>query len=300
MLRKFLSPTKKDSFNLKRAIKRTSSNLKMNESKLTKLLSDINFTETLDIHDIFKTSDIVNNPIYIDILDNFITQGLVLPESQSYNTETTSEYYTKIISNIKRLYITLRNKPELLNQQDENGWTLIHHGAHLGNKLDCAYIKIIHHILFTGITPDFTIKDKNGLTPLHIVSNMIYEKTTLDYVFPYYLEFCKKNNFDFLTEDNNGRTIIHSLVLSSNTGEALKIFFDLVGSIDLNSFSTITPSPLYYAVSTLSVEKVEVLLDHGLDPTKFGQHNPYELLKKMHIKNIGDLRKIHKIKKLIY
>ncbi len=67
MLRKFLSPTKKDSFNLKRAIKRTSSNLKMNESKLSKLLSDTNFTETLDIHDIFKTSDIVNNPIYIDI-----------------------------------------------------------------------------------------------------------------------------------------------------------------------------------------------------------------------------------------
>ncbi len=147
-----------------------------------------------------------------DTADRLIRLGVCkLPDfrktEQSFDSK--SELFRHLSHSCKDLYLYLRTKPESINDQDEDGMTLLHHAASSGVTVGGNRSSLIHYLLFNAQGLDFNVKDASGDTPVHRAGNYCTDKTTCFYVFPDYVRKAAELGFDFCTRGHKGYTILH-------------------------------------------------------------------------------------------
>lgn len=107
-----------------------------------------------------------------------------------------------LVSNEEALASALKADPTIINQQDTDGMTLLHHAGTLGKILKSSSISKIFAILFdqSKVTNlDFTRKDSHGNTPLDIAAMCCHERVTCAYVFPTFVTEADHRGVDFTT-----------------------------------------------------------------------------------------------------
>lgn len=99
----------------------------------------------------------------------------------------------------------LKANPELVNKQDKNGRTLLHHFAEVDNtSTEAVLISLWHHILLAK--PRADIKDKKGNTALHIVAVNIDKKFNSGWLMPALISLFESQKIDLKQKNTQGLT----------------------------------------------------------------------------------------------
>ncbi|MCF6776791.1 ankyrin repeat domain-containing protein [Thiotrichales bacterium 19X7-9] len=244
---------------------------------------------------------------FINIAQKLIDMGAVIPGDYKNDTLITSEYLKGLSENYQSLFIALANDPDIVNKQDENGQTLLHHAAKIGRTLGSNSASLILDQLFNSPYADFNIQDKDGNTPLHIAAYASNERVTCRFVFPNFVEEAIKRNVDLNKLNNAGQAIIHILARTAYSdpyrGEDnnMKPFLEMAkGHLNINQLSSSGSTALYYSINWLRLDVAESLLEAGANTSVNGQaldRNPVEMLNK-HISDALDKEKKLDIKLL--
>lgn len=106
-----------------------------------------------------------------------------------------------------------------INEQDEDGRTLIYHSI---NEHNIEALKII-----LNLGGDVNIKDNNGLTPLHFAA-IIHDPLSTKLLLSYHA--------DVNAQDNKGNTVIAEAVFSSRgRGEVIKMLLSANANLDIEN-----------------------------------------------------------------
>ncbi len=105
--------------------------------------------------------------------------------------------FLDFLHNADTLKSALKNNPNLILKQDDDGMTILHHAGTLGRLLGTNSIAQILAILFEVPNLDFSVRDHHQNTPLHIVAMCCHERTTCNYVFPAFIAEADRRGFDF-------------------------------------------------------------------------------------------------------
>lgn len=209
--------------------------------------------------------------------DKLLKLGASLPKPTRSEKEfkTKSEYFEFISRYADETYIALRSNPGIIHERDENGKTLLHHAAMIGLITGSHYSSLIHNLLFEMPGIDFTKKDLEGNTPVHIAANYGRDRQTHLSVFKRYALAAKEHGFNFSTLNNAGQAVIHIVTrelyydyifgLRSNLGWLI----DNIPGLNLDVLSSSGSSALFYAINHLHLEQATFLLDHKADPTQY-------------------------------
>jgi hypothetical protein len=107
-----------------------------------------------------------------------------------------------LISNKDAFISALNANPNIINQQDNDEMTVLHHAGTLGKIMGSNSISQIFEVLFDeSMCPnlDFTLKDAHGNTPLDIAAMCCHERVTCNYVFPTFVNEADQRGVDFST-----------------------------------------------------------------------------------------------------
>lgn len=285
-------------FNIETVIENVSMKTSYKKEYLYDILKKKGFIDNPSLSLLFNHLCLEQDTIFIDIADECINNNLKLPKPKCIST--TSNFFSKIIHNVWELYILLKNNPEIVNKCDENGETLLHHGARLGLIFGSNTISIIYRVLFSPSHLDFNIQNKSGRTPLHEIACKLHDRVSCRYVFPNYVEISYKNNFDFSLKDNKGYAVIHYAAYSSYYDTPISYLIKMVPHIDLNLKSNDGKVPLYIALQCASVTKIEMLIINGCQ-TSFPneKYDPMKLINDLISECEDESAPIIHIKKLI-
>lgn len=100
-------------------------------------------------------------------------------------------------------YAKEHNGENLVNLQDRDGQTLAHHiAANPGGFLDPGLVSIL-----LKNKPDFSIKDKEGNTPLHIITFICHHRDAAP-IFMDFVQYAAKTQFDFSSLNNEGLSVL--------------------------------------------------------------------------------------------
>ncbi|MET3106201.1 ankyrin repeat protein [Oxalobacteraceae bacterium GrIS 2.11] len=212
--------------------------------------------------------------------------GYQLPDmrrsEQDYPTK--NEFFEALANNCRSLYIFLRKHPERLNEQDERGMTILHHSASIGIMMGSNSASLIHQLLFNADGIDFTIKDENGNTPVHIAGCYAEDRVTCDYIFPNFVRKAISLGFDCTTRGVKGLTILHLSALNAYTDSWFRGRRENLSHIlailkenkipnlkaVLDTLSDSGSTALYYCVNHLLLKEARELLEAGADPQLCG------------------------------
>ncbi len=230
--------------------------------------------EELSIFDLIFSVGYINSDA-IELAKKFIVQGVPLPEiPERAAFETCAAYFSYLLSHKKSFFITLYQNPFILNQQDEEGQTLLHHLAEF-SRGHSSEINIITSLAADAV--DLKITDHNGDTPLHIVAKDEegYRSPVSAELFALYVRLALNDlAFDFNQLNVNGKGILHNVILSLTRGSGRQKFNKIVSlpqnRIDMNLLTTSGSTAFFYAVDRLCLDAAQSLLDHNADPTKCG------------------------------
>lgn len=182
-----------------------------------------------------------------------------------------------LISSSDNLKSALEKNPNLINMQDENGRTILHHAAPLG--LHAGQTRTIEFLdlLFTKPNFDLTIRDNNGDTALHLAAFACYDRAIYEITFPLYIEKAIEKKFNFNITGRSGLTVLQIATMHTYNNQYtqtrynnVKNLLDHAGEYDvgLNSFSEDGRTALYFATSNGFFEEAKTLLDAGASPIK--------------------------------
>ena len=193
-----------------------------------------------------------------------------------------SDELNKLVSDLSALQLrdALDRNPNLIKEQDERGWTLLHHAAVIEFRrgLGCRTDEIVELLQVLFATPgiDFSIQNKDGETALHAAVDCALNPISYNYVFPMFVEAAVKQGFDFSTqEQKNGRTVLQCAVMTAvEAGKKVaeknvKTLLEKAPSPGLNSLSALGATALFYAIYFSSWKVAQILVDAGADPTLF-------------------------------
>lgn len=209
-----------------------------------------------------------------------------------------SEFFSHLMRNIGDLEIYLSKDPELINANDENQKTLLHHAATLGTRVIESTASEIQQFLFEAPGIDFNIKDLNGDTPVHLAALYCQDRVTRQ-LFPNFLRQAISRGFDCSIKGKKGYTILHLAALNSQDNHTIPttlaiLFKNNIPNLQslFNAQSDSGATALYYCISRNSLEDVEMLLKAGAAPLLCGneKRSPLaamsELKKQLHAKYV--------------
>jgi|GEM_PF-6463845 FOG: Ankyrin repeat len=205
----------------------------------------------------------------------------------------------KIVFSAELLKSTLKTNPQVVNEQDENGNTLLHHAALIGRKRGSWSAGEILNVLFTSPHLDFTVKNNDGNTPLHVAALSCDERTTCQFVFPALVKEASNRGFDFsILGGKSGQTVLHIATRTSYTDPRgvfgrinnVKNVLDNASQPGLDTLSTSGSTAFYYAINFCHFAEAKSLLEAGANPILFGseQRNPVSMLEE-HIACLKDI-----------
>jgi len=188
-----------------------------------------------------------------------------------------------------KLESALIEDPTLINAQDENGMTILHHFANSGSYISSSKISAILKILFNNPDLDFTIKDQKGNTPLHCAALRCNDPKTFQYIFPAFLSEAARRGFDFSTLGEKGETVLHIATQITFSHKVNGVFermnnvrnvLNNVANPGLNVLSSSGSTAFCYAVYHGYIEEANLLLDAGANPSLYGapDRNPFALI----------------------
>jgi ankyrin repeat protein len=211
--------------------------------------------------------------------DELLKGGAALPKlkKEESSFENKSEFFRDLSYGVRDLYIALRTNPDIIKEQDENGQTILHHAAHIGLGLGSNSASLILELLFEAKGADFSIRDNNGDTPVHIAAKLCHDRSTCDFIFPNYISKASETGFDFSQLNNQGQAVLH--IAARNTEYSFYVgdlmgrqrnnvetIIESVPNIDLNVLSSSGSTALFYALNHGRFYKAETLLKAGADP----------------------------------
>jgi ankyrin repeat protein len=139
---------------------------------------------------------------------------------------------------------------------------------------------LIFHLLFNAPGIDFSVQDKNGMTPVHLAAYTAHDRVTSRFVFPNFVREAAQRGFDFSILDKQGQSVLH---LSTRYAyEDPRGFFprhqnvlvlldkERVPNIDLDVLSSSGATALYYTINRLQLKETNALLDAGANPILCG------------------------------
>lgn len=231
------------------------------------------FLEELDIIKFMKEAYLSQHCANFDIITalfdlnvcEFVYSDFVEKEHETNDLKTIVE--DKIL-----LYAKLKCCPKLVLEQDDDGKTLLHHSINLCNTMGKNISYLIYHMLLNNKYLDFSIKDNNGITPIHQLAYMCENKEVCKFLFPIFIKEAYKRGYDWSTTDGNGQAIIHIVSRISyhdyffgrvnNIEKLLK----LVPLIDINQTSSSGSTAFYYTINWLNLNEANTLLKNKADP----------------------------------
>lgn len=152
-----------------------------------------------------------------------------------------------------------------INRQDEQGNTLAHRMTFSGHVYD-FYKKI--DIMFQ-YNPDFTIANKEGMTPMHLAAIWNRERYQSQ-IFSQYVTYAAKKQFDFSALDGNGKAVLHYAAYIASAQCNIKIIIDAVKEhnlkIDYNVISASGKTTLFYLINHQRFYEAKLLLQEGARP----------------------------------
>lgn len=184
------------------------------------------------------------------------------------------------------LFRALRTDPAIVNQQDEDGMTILHHAV-LQSPISTGFsVELILKLLFAMPNLDLNIPDKNGSTALHAAAYRSSNRTTRVHLFPALVDEAIKKKFNFNSLDKDGNAIIHLAYDHRRALAPLKGYVEYCTAIDellipietikllgINVLSSDGETVLFKAVSTLCIEVAHNLLMADANPAIFGTND---------------------------
>lgn len=204
-------------------------------------------------------------------------------------TMTSAELFDLYL-NHDELKKALEANPALINEQDECGRTLLH----LCAAGDGIYSGTVIKLLLSINCADFSIKDAEGNTPMHIAAYNANHREAYDNIYPMFVKECTRKNFDFNMLNERGLAVIHIATIIKFELEVgcynfsrscLGLLLDIAPDIDLNVLSSSGSTAFFYAIAHGKIDDATRLFDAGADPSLFGANedrNPLVLLERIH------------------
>lgn len=192
-----------------------------------------------------------------------------------------SDEFNKLVSSPDELKAALNANPALINEQDEEGMTLLHHAAQIGHVMGSSSANKILDVLFASNDLDFTIKDNAGNPPVHVAALGCEDRVTCEYVFPAFVHEAAKRGFDFATLNQDGLSVLHIATMTSYEGKGSRInnveqVLDNAPDPKLNTLSSDHCTAFYYAVHNLLFDEATALLAAGANPLLYeADRNPF-------------------------
>jgi ankyrin repeat protein len=194
-----------------------------------------------------------------------------------------------LVRNSDELKLSLAKDPDLIKKQDSDGLTLLHHAAQIGSFCGSSSSEEILNILFNAPGVDFTIKDNNNNTPVHVAALCCEDRTTCKFIFPEFLKAAERHKFNFSTLGQNGRSVLHIATTCSYTDHGFSRrennVLNVINNVKnpgLNVFSESGATAFFYAVNSCHFPEALALLDAGAKPKLYGseERKPKTVLKR--------------------
>ena len=231
-----------------------------------------------DIDRLISKNCLAQDAENFDIADKLLAEGVALPKErrQRNSFANISEYLHHLAFNVRDLYIALRSDPEIINKQDELGKTILHCVAELGLRMGSNSGSLILYLLFNADPKaNFSIKDNDGNTPVHIAAALCNDLVTCRFVFPNFVQHAAEDGFNFSILNNEGHAVIHLAALLGYVGYPLRYntITELLSNsfqIDIDVLSSAGCTAFFYAINNNRLVEAHTLLDAGADPLLFG------------------------------
>ena len=238
------------------------------------------------ITELLEGNHLAQHAVNFDTADQCLKEGALLPTPSKKRSDfdTTANYFKSIHDNSEELYIALRTSPEIIIEQDENGQTLLHHAATVGHMMGSNGASLIHYLLFSAPGVDFTIKDNNGNTAVHLAAMASQDRVTCQYIFPNYMKKALEMKFDFSTLNKQGQTILHIATRTSYNHpffgriNNVKQVLEISSSAAIDTLSSSGSTAFYYALNWMYLAEARSLLTAGADPMLCGNIERHPLL----------------------
>ena len=199
-----------------------------------------------------------------------------------------SDEFGGLMWSAEQLQSALESDPNLITEQDENGLTILHHEAQIGQIMGSTNASYVLSVLFNAPGLDFTIKDHKGNTPLHVAAVCCTDRVTCQYVFPALVKEAAACQFDFTTLGEHGQSVLHIATRTSYTDP--RGFFPRINNVrnvldnapnpGIDTLSTSVSTAFFYAVNHGHFAEAHALLEKGANPMLFGakDRDPFIML----------------------
>ncbi|HVE43743.1 MAG TPA: ankyrin repeat domain-containing protein [Gammaproteobacteria bacterium] len=167
------------------------------------------------------------------------------------------------------LRVALIRDPGLITARSDKGTTLLHHAVLMGKRdsKNTKAAKTILQVLFDTPGLDFTIKDNNGDTAMHIAAQACEKDRPMrQYIFPMLVQKAVECDFDFSTLGAAGKSVLH---IAASNG-CITLILSLSSHAGVNALSTTGATALYYAIAGAYPEAAMELLNAGANPMLCG------------------------------
>jgi hypothetical protein len=155
------------------------------------------------------------------ITDQLLNQGIDLPPSNYCKRnlfKTTREYFNALLLDPYDLYITLRNDPNIVTEQDEDGNTLLHSCKSCFKVLekwdsDRFYNSFTSCYALLRVAPniDYSIKNIEGNTVIHIAALRMQLVSTHELFKLFSIDTLNRAielGFNFFDKNDEGRSVL--------------------------------------------------------------------------------------------
>jgi hypothetical protein len=228
---------------------------------------------------------------YFTVADKLLKAGAPLPAALLSRSDfpRTYDYFRHLVRSAGELFIALRKDSRIIREQDELGYSLLHHAALIVPSAEekSDHPSLILKLLFNAPGIDFSVKDTYGSTPVHLAAYMTGNRVTSELIFPMFVAQAAKAGFDFSMLNRGGQGVIHLVARtdykeriegSGRVDNNVQKLLKLVPQIDLNLLTAWGATAYYCALDVLKLDNANTLLNAGADPMLYGKpvRNPLD------------------------
>jgi hypothetical protein len=175
----------------------------------------------------------------------------------------------------RKLSLALKKRPDLINQQNKDGNTLLHLAVcnphHMNNDKIITQLKI----LLEQKELNLTLKNSMKNTPVHQAIMECNNETSCFSILPLIIEAANEKQFDFSTPGYQGKTALHLAAMinfrhQTKATNHVALLLKTTAKLSLNCLSSSGSSALFYAIAKTNYQEANALLDAGINPLLCG------------------------------